>query len=203
MERGDAYIALPGGVGTLDELMEVWAVAQAGLMDKPMAVLNVNHYYDGLLTQLERAYQDKLLKEKDYAGFIRSDNSMHGIIFEAAGQKLAGDTIMNVNGHYDRFRILTMQDEKTMANAIRQHEHIVDLMEQGDKEQNGHGHCRKARLTTGCDTGSTFNIGSNRGCTEDCRENRPHSIGIEGLVEIFNLAVLLHQLGFLHQSLLL
>ena len=79
--------------------------------------------------------QERLLKEKDYAGFIRSDNSMHGIIFEAAGQKLAGDTIMNVNGHYDRFRILTMQDEKTMENAIRQHEHIVDLMEQGDKEQ--------------------------------------------------------------------
>ena len=66
MERGDAYIALPGGVGTLDELMEVWAVAQAGLMDKPMGLLNVNHYYDGLLMQLERAYQDKLLKEKDY-----------------------------------------------------------------------------------------------------------------------------------------
>ena len=66
MERGDAYIALPGGVGTLDELMEVWAVAQAGLMDKPMALLNVNHYYDGLLIQLERAYQDKLLKEKDF-----------------------------------------------------------------------------------------------------------------------------------------
>ena len=73
MERGDAYIALPGGVGTLDELMEVWAVAQAGLMDKPMALLNVNHYYDGLLTQLERAYQDKLLKEKDYKMLLSAE----------------------------------------------------------------------------------------------------------------------------------
>ena len=73
MDRGDAYIALPGGVGTLDELMEVWAVVQAGLMDKPMAVLNVNHYYDGLLTQLERAYQDKLLKEKDYRRLISAE----------------------------------------------------------------------------------------------------------------------------------
>ena len=73
MERGDAYIALPGGVGTLDELMEVWAVAQAGLMDKPMAVLNVNHYYDGLLMQLERAYQDKLLKEKDYKMLLSAE----------------------------------------------------------------------------------------------------------------------------------
>ncbi len=66
IDRGEACVALPGGVGTLDELMEVWAVAQAGLMDKPMGLLNVNHYYDGLLMQLERAYQDKLLKEKDY-----------------------------------------------------------------------------------------------------------------------------------------
>ena len=73
MERGDAYIALPGGVGTLDELMEVWAVAQAGLMDKPMALLNVNHYYDGLLMQLERAYQDKLLKEKDYQMLLSAE----------------------------------------------------------------------------------------------------------------------------------
>ena len=73
MERGDAYIALPGGVGTLDELMEVWAVAQAGLMNKPMAVLNVNHYYDGLLMQLERAYQDKLLKEKDYQMLLSAE----------------------------------------------------------------------------------------------------------------------------------
>ena len=73
MERGDAYIALPGGVGTLDELMEVWAVAQAGLMNKPMAVLNVDHYYDGLLMQLERAYQDKLLKEKDYQMLLSAE----------------------------------------------------------------------------------------------------------------------------------
>ena len=70
IQRGDACIALPGGVGTLDELMEVWAVAQAGQIDRPMAVLNVNHYYDGLLMQLERAYQDKLLKEKDYRRLI-------------------------------------------------------------------------------------------------------------------------------------
>ena len=73
MERGDAYIALPGGVGTLDELMEVWAVAQAGLMNKPIALLNVNHYYDGLLIQLERAYQDKLLKEKDYQMLLSAE----------------------------------------------------------------------------------------------------------------------------------
>ena len=73
MERGDAYIALPGGVGTLDELMDVWAVAQAGLMNKPMALLNVNHYYDGLLIQLERANQDKLLKEKDYKMLLSAE----------------------------------------------------------------------------------------------------------------------------------
>ncbi|MBR3019010.1 MAG: TIGR00730 family Rossman fold protein [Clostridia bacterium] len=73
MERGDAYIALPGGIGTLDELMEVWAVAQAGLLHKPIGILNVDDYYGGLLMQLERAYQDKLLKEKDYRMLLAAE----------------------------------------------------------------------------------------------------------------------------------
>ena len=73
MERGDAYIAMPGGIGTLDELMEVWAVAQAGLAAKPIGILNVNRYYEGLLIQLERAYQDKLLKEKDYRMLLAAE----------------------------------------------------------------------------------------------------------------------------------
>lgn len=66
LDRGDAYIALPGGVGTLDELMDAYALAQAGLIHKPMGVLNVNHYFDGLLLQLERGYQDHLVKEADF-----------------------------------------------------------------------------------------------------------------------------------------
>ena len=74
MERGDAYIALPGGVGTLDELMEAYALVQAGLCEKPIGVLNVNGYFDGLLSQLRRALEDGFVQEKDYRRLVVSDD---------------------------------------------------------------------------------------------------------------------------------
>jgi hypothetical protein len=57
-ELADAFVALPGGVGTLDELCEVLTSAQIGLHRKPCALLNVDGYYDGLLALLDRARHD-------------------------------------------------------------------------------------------------------------------------------------------------
>ena len=51
-ERSDAFIALPGGIGTFEELFEVWSWRQLGYHDKPLALLNVAGYYDTLLTFL-------------------------------------------------------------------------------------------------------------------------------------------------------
>jgi hypothetical protein len=48
-ERSDAFIALPGGIGTFDELFEVWSWRQLGYHDKPLGLLNVQSYYDALL----------------------------------------------------------------------------------------------------------------------------------------------------------
>lgn len=48
-ERADAFLALPGGVGTFEELFEVWAWHQLGYHSKPIALLNTAGYYDGLL----------------------------------------------------------------------------------------------------------------------------------------------------------
>jgi uncharacterized protein (TIGR00730 family) len=48
-ERADAFISLPGGIGTLEELYEVWSWQQLGYHDKPVALLNVDGYYDSLL----------------------------------------------------------------------------------------------------------------------------------------------------------
>jgi hypothetical protein len=47
--RADAFVALPGGIGTLEELYEVWSWQQLGYHDKPVALLNVDGYYDALL----------------------------------------------------------------------------------------------------------------------------------------------------------
>lgn len=51
-ERADAFLALPGGLGTLEELFEVWTWRQLGYHDKPIGLLNTAGYYDGLLAFL-------------------------------------------------------------------------------------------------------------------------------------------------------
>ena len=61
-QLADAYLSLPGGVGTLDELFEAWSWSQAGLQNKPNGLLNVEGYYDELLRFLDRAVEDGLLK---------------------------------------------------------------------------------------------------------------------------------------------
>ena len=48
-ERSDAFLALPGGIGTFEELFEVWTWRQLGYHDKPLGLLNVDGYYDALL----------------------------------------------------------------------------------------------------------------------------------------------------------
>jgi uncharacterized protein (TIGR00730 family) len=58
----DAFIALPGGYGTLDELCEVLGWAQLGIHAKPIVLLNVAGYYDPLLAMLDHAVQDGFLK---------------------------------------------------------------------------------------------------------------------------------------------
>ena len=48
-ERADAFVALPGGIGTFEEFFEVWTLRQLGYHDKPVGLLNMNGYYEGLL----------------------------------------------------------------------------------------------------------------------------------------------------------
>lgn len=54
-ERSDAFLALPGGIGTFEELFEVWTWRQLGYHDKPIGLLNVAGYYDTLLSFLQHS----------------------------------------------------------------------------------------------------------------------------------------------------
>ncbi len=56
-ERSDAFVALPGGIGTFEELFEVWTWRQLGYHDKPVALLNVDGYYDKLIEFLVQTEQ--------------------------------------------------------------------------------------------------------------------------------------------------
>lgn len=60
-ERSDGCIALPGGIGTLEELMEVITWKQLGLYKKPVVILNINGYYDDLLKMLGKAVAENFM----------------------------------------------------------------------------------------------------------------------------------------------
>ena len=60
-ELSDAFVALPGGIGTLEELIEVYTWSQLRLHDKPLGVLNVAGYYDGLAAFLDHAVTEGFL----------------------------------------------------------------------------------------------------------------------------------------------
>jgi uncharacterized protein (TIGR00730 family) len=66
-ELSDAFIALPGGSGTLEELFEVFTWSQLGLHRKACALLNVAGYYDGLATFLDHAVEERFLRAEHRA----------------------------------------------------------------------------------------------------------------------------------------
>ncbi|AQK44915.1 Probable cytokinin riboside 5'-monophosphate phosphoribohydrolase LOGL6 [Zea mays] len=59
--QSDAFIALPGGYGTLEELLEVITWAQLGIHDKPVGLLNVNGYYNSLLSFIDKAVEEEFI----------------------------------------------------------------------------------------------------------------------------------------------
>ena len=66
-ELSDGFIAMPGGIGTMEEFFEVLSWAQLGLHDKPCGLLNVSGYYDGLIRFLDHAVSDDFIKPKHRA----------------------------------------------------------------------------------------------------------------------------------------
>ena len=66
-ERSDAFAALPGGIGTFEELFEVWTWRQLGIHDKPVGLLNVGGYYDALLAFLAQAVEQGFVAARQHA----------------------------------------------------------------------------------------------------------------------------------------
>ncbi|MBS0446302.1 MAG: TIGR00730 family Rossman fold protein [Proteobacteria bacterium] len=66
-ERADAFLALPGGIGTFEELFEVWSWRQLGYHVKPIGLLNAASYYDALLAFLAQAERLGLMTSEQHA----------------------------------------------------------------------------------------------------------------------------------------
>lgn len=65
-EISDGFIALPGGIGTLEELFEILTWLQLGLHNKPIGLLNINNFYDPIITMLENMVQNRFLSKDNY-----------------------------------------------------------------------------------------------------------------------------------------
>jgi uncharacterized protein (TIGR00730 family) len=63
-ELSDAFIALPGGIGTLEELFEIWTWAQLGSHQKPCGLLNADGFYDRLLGFLDHVVSEAFLRQQ-------------------------------------------------------------------------------------------------------------------------------------------
>jgi uncharacterized protein (TIGR00730 family) len=86
-ERADAFLALPGGIGTLEEFFEVWTWRQLGYHDKPIGLLNAAGYYDGLLSFLKQTVNQAFMNPWQM-DLIRTDNDLERLLptlVQAAG----------------------------------------------------------------------------------------------------------------------
>src|SRR5262249_40854428 len=90
-ERGDAVVALPGGIGTLEELFEVWTWRHLGYHDQPIGLLNVGGFYDPLLAFMQHTLE---------AGFI--DGEQQSMLTVDADPAALLDKLAAEAGHATR-----------------------------------------------------------------------------------------------------
>jgi len=69
-KEADAFIALPGGFGTFEEFFEILTWFQIGIHQKPIGLLNINHYYDLMLQMIENALKEGFIYKEHYQLFV-------------------------------------------------------------------------------------------------------------------------------------
>ena len=74
VELSDGFITLPGGYGTLDELSEILTFNQLRIMDKPLGILNINNYFDHLLSFFDHAVEEGFVRGEHRKNLIVTDN---------------------------------------------------------------------------------------------------------------------------------
>ena len=78
-DRSDAFVALPGGFGTLEEILEVITLKQLGYHNLPIVFINTNGFYDCLKNQFETSYKESFAKN-DYREFYRFEDNYKGAL---------------------------------------------------------------------------------------------------------------------------
>ena len=73
-ERSDAFLALPGGIGTMEEIFEMWSWQQLGYHAKPVGLLNVAGYYDALIRFVQDGFDRGFLSPEQHAALLVDDD---------------------------------------------------------------------------------------------------------------------------------
>lgn len=73
-DMADGFIAMPGGLGTMDEFFEVFVLSQLRVFDKPVALYNVNGFYDDILGFINHAVKEGFIRQEHAQGLIISDD---------------------------------------------------------------------------------------------------------------------------------
>ncbi|MDP2887607.1 MAG: TIGR00730 family Rossman fold protein [Bacteroidota bacterium] len=80
-DMSDAFIALAGGFGTLEEILEVITLKQLGYHDKAIVFINTNGFYDDLFRQFEKTYEEKFAKENYRKLYFIAENSAEAMSY--------------------------------------------------------------------------------------------------------------------------
>ncbi|MEJ8858036.1 TIGR00730 family Rossman fold protein [Variovorax robiniae] len=97
-ERADAFVALAGGIGTFEELFEIWTWRQLGYHDKPVGILNTAGYYDSMLAFLAQSVREGFMGDWQM-GLVRSGLEpavLLGELREEARRHPKGDKLAEV-----------------------------------------------------------------------------------------------------------
>ena len=73
-DMADGFIALPGGIGTMDEFFEAYVLSQLRVFDKPVALYNVNGYYDGVVSFINHVAEEGFMRKEHAENLIVSDD---------------------------------------------------------------------------------------------------------------------------------
>lgn len=73
-DMADGFIAMPGGIGTMDEFFEAYVLSQLRVFDKPVALFNVNGYYDGLVSFINHMADEGFMRKEHAENLIVSDD---------------------------------------------------------------------------------------------------------------------------------
>ena len=90
-DKADAFVMLPGGIGTFDEFFEILTLKQVGRHAKPIGILNVSGYYTDILKMLRRAVDEKFMSES-VLGLVTVSESSKELISEIEREILSGNS---------------------------------------------------------------------------------------------------------------